>query len=251
MPLGRIILIVWLIYALALNFALIRKALRSKKTAPPLPLGERLRILIIGATGGTGRQLVRQALERGHQVTAFVRMPEKLEIAHASLRVMRGDVLDYASVESAMQDQNAVLSALGHKRFLGPTKILSEGTANILRAMKTCRVRRFICESSLGVGNAVGLLGLPATLLFVPLVLPFYLWDRIRQEKLIEDSDVDWVIVRPPVLTNGTRKGSYRHGPDVGSYIWPNRISRADVANFMLNQLNDDSYVGTAPGICY
>jgi putative NADH-flavin reductase len=68
---------------------------------------------------------------------------------------------------------------------------------------------------------------------------------------LIEDSDVDWVIVRPPVLTNGARKGSYRHGPDVGSYIWPNRISRADVANFMLNQLNDDSYVGTAPGICY
>ena len=250
MPPGRIILIVWLIYTLLLNFVLIRKVPRSRKTEPPSRLGERLRILIIGATGGTGRQLVRQALEQGHQVTAFVRKPEKLKIAHPSLRVTRGDVLDYASVESAMQGQDAVLSALGHKHLLGPTKILSEGTANILRAMKTFRVPRFICESSLGVGSAVGRLGLPATLGFVPLVLPFYFWDRVRQEKLLEDSNVDWVIVRPAMLTNGSRSGRYRYGSDVGSYIWPNRISRADVADFMLNQLKDDSYVGTAPGIC-
>lgn len=246
----KIILIAWLAYALALSIALARKAPRSKRNSSRR-LGNRLRILIVGATGGTGRQLVQEALEQGHEVTVFVRSPEKVKIEHANLRIAQGDVLDYASMESAMQGQDAVLSALGHKRFFGPTKILSEGTGNILRAMKGCHVARFICESSLGVGNTAGRLGLPATFLFVPMILPFYLWDRVRQEKLIEESDTDWIIVRPAALTNGSARGSYRHGPNVGSYIWPNRISRADVADFMLKQLNDDTYLGTAPGVCY
>jgi putative NADH-flavin reductase len=253
MPCWQIILIGWLCYAIGYNLALIRKPPRSKKTTPPSRgWGNRTSVLIIGATGGTGRQLVEQALDQGHQVTAFVRKPAKLKIDHPKLRVVRGDVLDYTSVEAAMQGQSAVLSALGHKRFLWPTKILSRGTENIIRAMKRCRVPRLICESSLGVGNVAGRLGLPATLFFVPLILPFYLWDRVRQETLLANNlDIDWVLVRPPVLTNGARRGKYRHGFNVGNYIWPRRISRADVADFMLSQLNDDTYVGTAPGICY
>lgn len=250
MPPGRIILIVWLVYALALTIALARKAPRSRKNVSRR-LGAQLRLLIVGATGGSGRQLVQQALALGHEVTALVRTPEKLGIQHANLRIVKGDVLDYASVESAMQGQDAVLSALGHTRFFGPSNILSEGTRNILRAMQRCRVPRFICESSLGVGNAAGRLGPIATLLFVPLLLPFYFWDRVRQEKLIEESDLDWVIVRPSTLTNGSARGSYPHGLNVGSYILPTRISRADVADFMLKQLSDDTYLGTAPGICY
>lgn len=80
---------------------------------------------------------------------------------------------------------------------------------------------RFICESSLGVGNAVGRLGLTATFGFVPRVLPFYFWDRVRQEKSIEKkTDIDWVIVRPPMLTNGPARGNYRHRFNVGNYIW-------------------------------
>jgi nucleoside-diphosphate-sugar epimerase len=248
----KIILIAWAVYALAFNLALIRKAPRPKKTPPASRgWGNRGRVLIIGATGGTGRQLVEQALEQGHQVTAFVRKPEKLKIEHANLRVAAGNVLDYATVESAMQGQNAVVCALGHKRFFYPNRILSDGTRNILRAMKNCRVPRFICESSLGVGSAVGRLGLPATFFTVPLILPFYLWDRVRQEQLIEESDVDWIVVRPGILTNGAARGSYQHGPSVGSYLRPKRISRADVADFMLKQLNDDTYTGRAPGICY
>jgi putative NADH-flavin reductase len=249
----QIILIVWLFYAIGYNLALIRKPPRSKKTAPASRgWGNRTRVLIIGATGGTGRQLVQQALDQGHQVTAFVRKPAKLKIEHPNLRVAQGNVLDYTTVEAAMQGQSAVLSALGHKRFLWPTKILSRGTENIMRAMKRCRVPRLICESSLGVGNAVGRLGLPATFFFVPLILPFYLWDRVRQETLIEDNiDIDWVLVRPPVLTNGPKRDNYRHGFNVGNYIWPRRISRANVPDFMLRQLNDDTYMGTAPGVCY
>jgi len=208
MPIGRIILIAWVVYALALTFALARKAPRSKKRpAVSRGLGNRLRVLIIGATGGTGRQLVQQALGLGHQVTAFVRKPAKLKMEHPNLSVVQGDVLDYASVESAMQGQNAVLSALGHKRLFWPTKILSEGTRNILRAMKACHVPRLVCESSLGVGNSVGRLRLLFTLFVIPVILPFVFWDKVRQEKLIEETDMDWIIVRPAVLTNRPARG--------------------------------------------
>jgi putative NADH-flavin reductase len=253
MALWQIILVGWFVYAIAYNLALIRKPPRSKKTKPPSrSWGNRARVLVIGANGGTGREIVRQGLDHGHQVTAFVRKPKKLKMEHPNLRVVQGNVLDYGSVEAAMRGQSVVLSALGHKRFLWPTRILSNGTANIMRAMKNCAVPRFICESSLGVGNSVGRLGPPATFFFVPLVLPFYLWDRVRQEKLIADnSEIDWVIVRPPLLTNGPSRGIYRHGFNVGNYIWPRWISRADVADFMLSQLTDDQYIGRAPGVCY
>ncbi|MEY2544994.1 MAG: hypothetical protein QOG48_111 [Verrucomicrobiota bacterium] len=249
----QIIFIIWFVYALGYNLALIRKAPRSKKTTPPSRgWGNRTHVLVIGASGGTGHELVRQALEQGHHVTAFVRQATKLKIANADLRIVRGDVMDYASVEKAMQGQSVVVSALGHKQLFWPTKTLSRGTENIMRAMKSCRVPRLIVESSLGVGNTVGRLGLPATFLFVPLVLPFYFWDRVRQEKLIAGKiDIDWVIVRPSTLTNDPARGKYRHGFNIGNYILPRRISRADVAHFMLAQLNDDTYIGRAPGVCY
>lgn len=247
----KIILLLLVVYALALTFALARKAPRRRNGKPvSRGWGNRLRVLVIGATGGTGRQLVRQALDLGHEVTAFVRKPAKLKIEHPNLRVVKGNVLDYASLESAMQGQNAVVSALGHKRFFYPTKILSGGTQNILRAMKDCGVPRFVCESSLGVGSAVGRLGLLSTFFMIPVILPFYFWDRVRQEKLIEESDADWVIVRPCVLTNSEPKGSYRHGANVGNYILTRRIARADVADFMLKQLTDDEHIGTAVGVC-
>ncbi|MDQ2825152.1 MAG: SDR family oxidoreductase [Verrucomicrobiota bacterium] len=231
---------------------LARKPPRSKHPRQPSHgWGNRWKILIIGATGGTGRQLVQQALDLGHQVTALVRNPAKLETQHPNLRVIKGNVLDYAAVKSAMQGQNAVLSALGHKRWFYPNKILSEGTRNILRAMKECNVPRFVCESSLGLGNSVGRLGLLFTFLVVPLILPFVFWDKVRQEKLIEESEVDWVIVRPGVLKNSPARGKYRHGHNLGNFIWTVRISRADVADFMLKQLTDDNYVGTAVGVAW
>ncbi len=246
----RIFLLVLIAYAVVLSVLLWRKApVRRTKKPVSRGWGNRLRVLVIGATGGTGRQLVQQALDQGHQVTAFVRDPSKLQIQHANLRVVKGDVLDYASVESAMRGQSAVLSALGHKRFFYPNKIQSNGMRNILRAMKACDVPRLVCETALGIGNSVGRLGLPHTFFILPLVLPFYMWDKLRQEQLIAASDRDWVIVRPGVLTNGEALGNYRHGPKVGSYLWPVKISRADVADFMLKQLTDDEYVGAASGL--
>jgi nucleoside-diphosphate-sugar epimerase len=248
----RIFLAVLIPYALVLSVLLWRRAPARRSSAPiSRGWGNRMRVLIVGATGGTGRQLVEQALDQGHQVTAFVRDPSRLRMEHANLRIVKGDVLDYASVELAMRGQSAVLSALGHKRFFYPNKIQSDGMRHILRAMKVCDVPRLICETALGIGKSVGRLGLPHTFFILPLVLPFYMWDKLRQEELITASDRDWVIVRPGVLTNGEARGSYRHGLKVGSYLWPVKIARADVADFMLKQLTDDAYVGAAPGLGY
>jgi putative NADH-flavin reductase len=245
-------LILYLLYAILLSIALGLRGCRSRETgraggavAPPI------RVLIVGATGGTGRQLVAQALERGCEVTALVRNPPKLGIEHPRLRVLSGDVLDYASVEAAMAGQEAVLSALGHKRYVGPTRILSQGTANLLRAMEGHGVRRFVCETSLGIGSSAGRMGLYYTLIVIPVVLPFYFWDKARQERRIAASTVDWVIVRPGTLTNGEKRGTYRHGRDVGSVLRTVRISRADVAEFMLNQLTDGAYLRSAVGVSW
>lgn len=211
-----------------------------------------MNVLIIGATGGTGRELVKQAVERGHTVTALVRKPEKLQKgqtgASAAHKIMQGNVLDYESVSRAVEGQNAVLCALGHKRWLGPAKILSEGTKNIIKAMESHHVSRLICETSLGVGDSYGRLGLYYTLFVIPIILPFYFWDKGRQEKIIRESSLQWTIVRPGPLNNRKGRNKYKHGEKVGNYIWTIGISRADVADFMLNQLKDETYLRKAPG---
>ncbi len=244
------LLVVLALYALAMLFALSRRGLRSKFAGVrPAPGVRPARLLIIGATGGTGRELVAQALERGHDVTALARNPEALRIVHKRLRVARGDVLDYASVEAAVRGQEAVLSALGHRRYYSPSRTLSNGTQNLLRAMEAHGVGRFVCETALGLGDSAGRMGLYYTLFVIPVVLPFYYWDKARQERIIAESRVNWVIVRPGALRNGSRRGVRRHGPGVGSFLWTVGIPRADVAAFMLDQLTDDTYLGAAPGV--
>jgi len=246
------ILVVFVAYALVLAVVLAFAGFRSV-TAPAGGRTHRhsARILIVGATGGTGRQLVARALERGYAVTALVRDPAGLRIDHPRLKVVQGDVLDVASVETAVRGQDAVLSALGHRRYFHPTRILSEGTRNILGAMETHAVGRFVCETSLGIGDSVGRMGLYYTLFVIPVILPFYFWDKTRQERLIAASSVDWVIVRPGVLTDRESRGRYRSGRGVGSFLWTVRVSRGDVADFMLNQLTSDTHLRTAAGVCW
>ncbi|MBI2677200.1 MAG: SDR family oxidoreductase [Candidatus Koribacter versatilis] len=207
------------------------------------------RVLIVGSTGGTGRQLVARALERGYEVTALARNPAALAMEHPQLTVVRGDVLDRASLDAAVHGQDAVVSALGHKQFYRPTRIQSAGTANLLAVMAGHGVRRFVCETSLGLGDSAGRLGLLFTLFVIPVILPFYFWDKARQERIISESAAHWTIVRPGTLTNGPRRGRYRHGR-VGNLLWGGWIARADVADFMLNQLESDTYLKAAPGIC-
>lgn len=244
------LLLLFVAYAIALSAGLARAGFRSRGAGPAGPAPVRpSRLLIVGATGRTGRHLVAQALERGYEVTAVARDPARLQVDHPRLRVVQGDVLDAAAVDRAVEGQDAVLSALGHNRYFYPTRILSEGTRNILRAMEAHGLRRFICETSLGLGDSAWRMGLYYTLFVIPVILPFYFWDKTRQERIIEASTVDWVIVRPGALTSGQARGAVRHGRSVGHFLWTVRVPRADVAGFMLDQLESDAYRCSAPGV--
>ncbi|MBA4377616.1 MAG: hypothetical protein C0395_03025 [Gemmatimonas sp.] len=237
-------------YSLALTAGLSLKGVRTRTAiAGPAPATPPRKVLIVGATGGTGRCLLEQALARDYEITALVRDPRALALAHPRLRVVQGDVLDPAAVDEAVCGQDAVLCALGHKRFFPPSRVLSEGTRNLLRAMEGYGVSRFVCTTSLGLGDSAGRLGLAYTLVVIPFVLPFYFWDKTRQEKLIEASRTAWVIVRPGGLTNGPGRGDRRAGRGVGSYFETVSIPRADVASFMLDQLTDDAWLGAAVGV--
>ena len=151
----------------------------------------------------------------------------------------------------AVSGQDAVISSLGHKGFFIKTTILSEGTKNIIQAMEIQNVKRFICITSLGVNDSRFKLGLYYTLFVIPFIIFFYFWDKSKQEKLVQSSKLDWTIVRPGQLTNGKKIGKYKHGLNVGNYILTKMISRADVAHFILSQLNDKTYVHQTPGITY
>jgi putative NADH-flavin reductase len=246
------LLILFLAYAAALSAALARRGIRSPVPSSPGARGPRIEnVLIVGATGGTGRQLVAQALERGYMVTALVRCPAALASDHPRLRIVRGDVMDPVSLGDAMAGQQAVVCALGHKRYFFPTRILSEGTQNILSAMEARGVRRLVCETALGLGDSAFRMGLYYTCFVIPAILPFYFWDKTRQERVIQSSRASWIVVRPGALTSGERRGRVRHGHDIGSRLWTVRISRADVADFMLNQLESDTYVQSAPGLSW
>jgi uncharacterized protein YbjT (DUF2867 family) len=246
------ILLLFVLYALVLTAGLAWAGYRGGAAAPSREARRRPeRILVVGATGGTGRQLVAQALERGYEVTALARDPSRLAVTHPQLTVVRGDVLDFASLAAAVRGQDAVLSALGHNRYYSLARILSDGTRNLLRAMAAHGVRRFVCETSLGIGDSAGRMGLAYTLFTLPVVLPLYFWDKARQERAIAASDAEWTIVRPGGLTNDAPRGTWRHGRGLGSFLATVRISRADVAAFMLDQLESDAYLRAAPGVCW
>lgn len=209
-----------------------------------------MRLLVFGSTGGTGRELVSQALEQGHEVTAFARDPARLGVTHPKLRAAQGDVLDHGSVGRAVPGHDAVLSALGTRK-LGKTDVLSSGTRHIIRAMEAAGVKRFVCESSLGVGDSRGQMSPLYTYFVIPLFLRNIYADKEVQERLIRESSLDWVIVRPAVLTDGPRTRIYKAGFSNSDRSIAGKISRADVADFMLKQVKTDAYLRKTPGLSY
>jgi putative NADH-flavin reductase len=209
-----------------------------------------MKLLVFGATGGTGRELVEQALAQGHEVTAYARNPAKLgDITHARLQVIRGDVLDAAAVEQAVPGHDAVVCAIG--AGAGRTSLREDGTRNIVRAMEKVGVRRLICQSSMGVGDSRANLGFLTKCVIVPVFLRHAFADHERQEAVVKESDLDWTIVRPPHLKDGPRTGAYRHGFPTTDTGIQGQISRADVADFMLKQLTEDTYLHQTPGLSY
>ncbi|MGH8251382.1 MAG: NAD(P)-dependent oxidoreductase [Steroidobacteraceae bacterium] len=207
-----------------------------------------MKLAIFGSTGSVGRELVKQALEQGHEVTAFARDPAKLGIEHPRLRTVQGNAMDVTSVERAVRGQDAVLCALGAGR---KGQVRAEGTRNILRAMEATGVRRLICQSTLGAGDSHGNLNFFWKYVMFGLLLRTAYADHEEQEKYVERSSVDWTLVRPAALADGERTGEYRHGFGGGVRNLQLKISRADVADFMLKQLTDDRYVHRTPGLSY
>jgi putative NADH-flavin reductase len=207
-----------------------------------------MKVVIFGSTGGTGRNLVEQALSLGHIVTAFARIPASILIHDQRLTVLQGDVLDPAKVAPAIISQDAVLSALG-SGLRAKNRVVSEGTKNILSTMKKFGVPRFVCESSFGVGDTYQDASMLSRFVFDTLLKKAFS-DKEIQEEYIRRSDVEWIIVRPSGLTNGPRTGRYQVAEHMKLGVGA-RISRADVADFMLKQLNDDTWLRKSPVISY
>lgn len=208
-----------------------------------------MKLTIFGSTGTIGLQLVKQALGYGHTVTAFVRDPSKLDIKHNNLKVIQGDVMISSSVEKAVLGQDAVLCSLG--AGLLKSTVRSEGTKNIVRAMEKTGVRRFICLSTLGVGDSWGNLSFFwKYIMFGGLLRQVYA-DHVGQEEYVKKSRLDWTIVRPGAYTEGDRTGKYRHGFSSTDKTTKLKISRADVADYMLKQLTNDTYLHMTPGLSY
>ena len=209
-----------------------------------------MKIAIFGATGGTGRQLLEQALEEGHSVTACVRDASKLEdVTSSNLKIIQGDVLNENTVEEVVAGQDVVLSALGAgaKR----TTLREDGTREIVKAMEKKGIKRLITLSSLGVGDSRKNLDFFTKFIVVDLFLRHPFADHERQEKVVRESDLDWTIVRPPHLVKGSRTGEYQHGFATDYRNIKAKISRGDVADFMLNQISNDTYVRKSPGVSY
>jgi len=207
-----------------------------------------MKIAIFGATGSVGRKAVNQALDEGHVVTAFVRDGSKLGVQNTNLRIVEGDVADLVSVEEAVKGQEAVLCVLGAGR---KGNIRSEGTKNIITAMKNKGVRRLICQSTLGAGDSRPALNFWwKHVMFGLLLRPAYA-DHQRQEEFVRQSDLDWTIIRPAAFTDGPRTGKYKHGFSNDDKSLTLKIARADVAEFLVKQLTDNSYIRKTPGLSY
>ncbi len=202
-----------------------------------------MKIAIFGATGKTGIELVKQALEQGHAVTAFVRDPARLAIENENLTLVTGDVFDPSSVDKAVEGQDSVICALGAGSELKKTTVRTTGTINIISSMQKNNIKRLIVVTAMGVGESWDKLSLFNKLFFATL-LKSSREDHETQEVAVKESGLDWTIVRPSGLTETPRTGIY----DVGENILAttSKIARADIADLILKELEQNTLIGKA-----
>jgi len=211
----------------------------SAKTPPS-------KTLVLGATGGTGRLIVSQALARGHDVTALVRSPEKAGGLKGA-RLVVGDIRDEKALREALKGQDAVVSALGTPASpFREVTLLSTATRAVVNAMKAERVSRLVLITGMGAGDSAGHGGFLFDNVIFPLLLKKVYADKNRQEAIVRDSGLDWVLVRPSVLNNKPGRGSIRALTDLSDFHGGS-ISRDDVARFVLDQLRSDAWLHRAP----
>lgn len=201
------------------------------------------RILVLGATGGTGRHVVEQAAALGFEVTALVRNPDKAPATDPPMRVVTGDVCsDSATVRRAYADQDAVISALGVGQSFTSGGLIAQAARSIVSAMREHGVRRIVFTSAFGVGSTWQDTPLVPRLFIKTLLRDVYA-DKATGDQVIKTSGLDWTIVYPAGLTSGPRTDAVRVGERLALSGFP-RVSRADVAAVLLQQLEQDSFVG-------
>jgi uncharacterized protein YbjT (DUF2867 family) len=221
----------------------------SIATVPVNPEGA-TKILVLGATGATGRLIVNQAVARGYDVTVLVRSADKAsDIRWAKLIV--GDARDEAALREALKGRDAVVSALGTP--VSPFRevtLLSTATRALVSAMKAEQVSRLVCITGMGAGDSAGHGGFIADNVIFPLLLKKVYADKNRQEAIVSDSGLDWVLVRPSILNNKPGRGSVRALTDLSGFHGGS-IAREDVATFVLDQVRADTWLHRSPLITW
>ncbi len=198
------------------------------------------KLIVFGATGGTGKEVVKQALEQGNEITIIIRNPSAFELKHPHLKIITGDVLQLSSFENEVKGKDAVISCLGVGSSTKPTTVYSKGIENIIVAMNKAEVRRLICISAgaLYVNKDMGFFVGTITKLVLQRIFKEMYGDMRLMEKKVENSNLDWTVVRPPMLKNKKLTGKYRIA--VNSHVKrPSSISRANLAHFILHIVDD------------
>lgn len=209
-----------------------------------------MKLAIFGASGGTGKHVVRQALSRDHDVIAVVRRPDALTLTDERLSVRQGDVLDADSIWQAIEGSEAVISALGVGAQRAPTTIYSEGISNIVAALPAAGVSRLVAISAAPAGPWSEA-GAFERWIILPLLQRFFgasYDDMRRMEEILAHSGVDWTVFRPPRLTDHEAKGNYRTSTS-GALPHASVITRGDLATAMLDAVTDNSLVRRAVAI--
>lgn len=209
-----------------------------------------MKICIIGATRGIGKALLDVALEAGHEVTVLARNPEKCERADERLQVVKGDVLVPEDVQRCLAGQDAVCSCVGVPITFRPVSLFSQAAKNILAALGSGTEQKYVAVTGIGAGSSRGHGGFLYDRIFQPLFLGTIYRDKDKEEELISASDSRWLIVRPAGLTNGARTGNYRVIEHLEGIV-AKRISRYDVADYIIKQLTAPSDFGKAVLLTY
>jgi putative NADH-flavin reductase len=207
-----------------------------------------MKVAVFGASGRTGKYVLEQALVAGHQVVALVRTPSKLAITNPNLKIVEGDVGNAGQVDQVMAGTDAVISVLGPTSN-APELRVTRGMKNILAAMKAHGVRRLIVSVGAGVGDPNDGSDFMSTFFgaLVKLVSRNVYNDMVNVAELVRASDRDWTLVRVPMLVDGDKQGSVKVAY-VGKGM-QRSITRADMAQFIVEQLNDTTYLRQAPTI--
>jgi uncharacterized protein YbjT (DUF2867 family) len=210
-----------------------------------------MRVLVLGATGGSGRAAVEALVARGHEVTAFARGAAEFP---AGVRTAIGDATVAADVDRAVRGQDAVVVTLGiaesplRVRLRGsagtPMDVRSRGTEHVVTAMRAHGVRRLVVQSSYGVGPTRDRLPLSSRLVFALLLRP-QIDDTERQERVVRDSGLDWTLVQPVTLTNGDEPATWStDGQTEGMAVQGKRVSRRALGVLLADAVADAGLVG-------